>query len=507
MGIYANTNGTLTPLAGGGSGSGAEAYSLLEITFDAAFSGLTYTLYADSVVQEEYEIYTRTVPASLKDVVRVKQCNMRYVAECTVDSKQYTNSITTADYFGEYKMHLYQYHIYGVRWASNPSTVMERTDDAAEFTDPVPYVAGSENYGSPFDNLYPWSEMTRVQYNNSTSLEMVKIPRFWYKLEGYGDGGLSIKIADAPVEGYMVCPACRKHYTFDDSDFERSYVLVGRYQTDYYSGVHSRNGGSWDYLNSGFSNYESYGDVKTYYDIIHMSRGKNFWSMNFDTWFSIHLLYLVEFANWNVDTSIGTPPSKVGNGGTDSMPYHTGTMASDRATAGAWQYRYIENLRNGYLATWLPGISYRTIKGAPSIIIYDRLDTVHDDMVNNNYDSPWIRIIPPKSGISPSYMGSMSKVVICENSLFAFMAGNAGKYTNWQNTYTCGPVYGIAEFTFTAVDPYSENTLSVSAGFGFGTVGTQASASSGLPNIDAYSKGYKGNSRILIRPEEARPND
>ena len=112
MGIYANTNGTLTPLAGGGGGSGAEAYSLLEMTFDAAFSGLTYTLYADSIRQEEYEMYTRTVPASLKDVVRVKQCNMRYVVECTVDSKQYTNSITTADYFGEYKMHLYRLIIF-----------------------------------------------------------------------------------------------------------------------------------------------------------------------------------------------------------------------------------------------------------------------------------------------------------------------------------------------------------------------------------------------------------
>ena len=65
----------------------------------------------------------------------------------------------------------------------------------------------------------------------------------------------------------------------------------------------------------------------------------------------------------------------------------------------------------------------------------------------------------------------------------------------------------MGPFVFTAVDPNSSSSLSASVGYGFGTAGRNADTTSGLPNIDAYSKGYKGINRIWIRPEEARPND
>ena len=419
-----------------GGGGSSESSSLLIVTFDSDFVGESYT-----IKQGNTTIKTGTVPQSCEVRFTVQGANETYYVYSSIDSKEYSNSVSTVEYYGEYKVHLYKYHIYGARWTSDPSTVWERTDDAAEFTDPVPYVAGAENYGSPFDNIYPWSGMTRVQYNNDADLEMVKIPRFWYKLEEYGDGGLSIKIADAPVEGFSVCPACRKHWTVDDSDFERSYVLVGRYQSSYI--VYSGNGkyaskspvayGSLKFVN----NFATGDTTLGYYDETHRYGDENTWSMDFGTWFSIHLLYLVEFANWNVNTSIGTPPAtgSRGNGETDNMPYHTGTVSSDRTTAGAWQYRYIENLRNGYMATWLPGISYRYVNGVSSIIFYDRLDTIHNDMVKNIVDSPWIRIIPTKSVIRSS-AGCAKKVNIYENSPFAFMAGDTPTFTNWQTTYS-----------------------------------------------------------------------
>lgn len=375
MGIYANTNGTLTPLAGGGSGSGAEAYSLLEITFDSDFSGLTYTLQADSAVQEEYEISTRTVPASLKDVVRVKQCNMRYVAECTIDSKQYTNSITTADYFGEYKMHLYQYHIYGARWTSDPSPVWERTDDAAEFTDPVPYAPDVTNYGSPFDNIYPWSEMTK--HDDFYAGLIVTIPKFYYNLTEYGNGGLWIRISDKPVAGFGISPAHRKHYTPDDSDTEKNIICVGRYK--------SCSTGRSDTNTTIMSSY-AYNEVWDRIAKLH----PDVWGMDFDTLFSLWLLFLVEFANWDSKGVVGRGSTSSTTGVTDSMPYHTGTMGG---TAGV-QYRNIENLwAHGYKnnLTNILFLAKSTASGVQSNgYICDRLSTRTNDIRSLTFDSEWV---------------------------------------------------------------------------------------------------------------------
>ena len=60
------------------------------------------------------------------------------------------------------------------------------------------------------------------------------------------------------------------------------------------------------------------------------------------------MLYLVEFADWNSQKTIGYGCSPSGNvfnmGATDDMQYHTGTTAASRTTYGSVQYRYIEGL-------------------------------------------------------------------------------------------------------------------------------------------------------------------
>ena len=70
-------------------------------------------------------------------------------------------------------------HIYGVVWDGTSTTVWSRTDEAASFVNPTPYRAGATSYGSPFDNLYPWSGMVRV--TDAVAGELVAIPKFWYK--------------------------------------------------------------------------------------------------------------------------------------------------------------------------------------------------------------------------------------------------------------------------------------------------------------------------------------
>ena len=231
-------------------------------------------------------------------------------------------------------------HIYGVSWDGSSTTAWTRTDEAAGFTDPVPYVAGASSYGSPFDNLLPWSGMTRV--TDSEAGEMVRIPKFWYKITQSGNG-LKIQIADKETDGFSVSPA---HMDRGDGSGERDYVLIGRYHcaSDYKSktGVSPYNNQTRATFRSGIS-----------------ALGSKVWMADWAMRFTLFLLYLVEFADWNTQAKIGKGcgnNSAVQNMGyTDSMPYHTGTTQSSRDTFGlGTQYRYIEGLWDN-VRDWIDG--------------------------------------------------------------------------------------------------------------------------------------------------------
>ena len=93
--------------------------------------------------------------------------------------------------------------IYGVEWdwTSSGSTKGKRTDGAAGFGDPNPAVNNGSG-SSPFDNLYPWRDMTKV---TRTGGVMVKEPKYWFKWTKTGKK-LKLQIADGPVEGFHVDP-------------------------------------------------------------------------------------------------------------------------------------------------------------------------------------------------------------------------------------------------------------------------------------------------------------
>lgn len=232
---------------------------------------------------------------------------------------------------GLYELEIDYAHVYGAEWDGTSTTAWTRTDAAANFTDPVPYVAGASSYGSPFDNLYPWKDMTIVEDANAGT--MVKIPKFWYKLTQTGNA-IKIQIADDEKDGYSVCPACMDR---GDGAGERDYVLVGRYHCA--TSTYKSTTGVKPAVSATKSSFRS---------SIH-NLGSNIWQIDFATWFTIWLLYLVEFANWNSQAKIGYGcgnNSSTGNMGyTDSMPYHTGTTQSSRTTYGlGTQYRHIEGL-------------------------------------------------------------------------------------------------------------------------------------------------------------------
>ena len=114
-------------------------------------------------------------------------------------------------------------NIYGASWDGTSTTKWSRTDKAAGFIDPVPYVAGASSYSSPFDNLQPWAGMVKSTRSGNV---MVAIPKFWYKITKSGSG-MKIQIADQETAGFSVSPA---HMNRGDGRGERDVVYIGRYR-------------------------------------------------------------------------------------------------------------------------------------------------------------------------------------------------------------------------------------------------------------------------------------
>ena len=253
-----------------------------------------------------------------------------------------TTETVAATAYKDYVVELAYVQIYGASWDGTSTTKWSRTDEAAEFTDPVPYVAGASSYGSPFDSLQPWAGMTVSERTGGT---MVAIPKFWYKLTQNGRG-MTIQIADRAVEGYSVSPA---HMDRGDGHGERDVVYIGRYHCNgtYKSGTGSpRANMTRSSARSGIHNL-----------------GSTIWQSDFAMRFTVWLLYIVEFCDWNSQAKIGYGCSPNSNtfamGYTDSMPYHTGTDQSSRATYGGTQYRNIEGLwDNGW--DWCDGCYYNS---------------------------------------------------------------------------------------------------------------------------------------------------
>ena len=250
-----------------------------------------------------------------------------WTVTATLGDETTTSTVEVTEY-KDYPLELAYVHIYGASWDGTSTTRWSRTDEAAEFTDPVPYVAGASSYGSPFDTLQPWAGMTVSERTGGT---MVAIPKFWYKLTQNGRG-MSIQIADRAVEGYSVSPA---HMDRGDGHGERDVVYVGRYHCNgtYKSGTGSpRANMTRSSARSGIHNL-----------------GSTIWQSDFAMRFTVWLLYIVEFCDWNSQAKIGygcgnnSSPQSMGY--TDSMPYHTGTTQSSRTTYGCGtQYRNIEGL-------------------------------------------------------------------------------------------------------------------------------------------------------------------
>ena len=242
--------------------------------------------------------------------------------------------------------------IYGVQWAGGSSSAWTRTDESANFADPQPYYSGmSGTPSSPFDNLMPWSGMEIV--DDADAGKLVKIPKFWYKWTRSGSS-MKLQISDSEQTGFLVSPA---HADRGDGSGERDYVYVGRYHCG--SPNFKSVSGTTPIVSTTRSDFRTG---------IH-NLGSKIWQYDFAMWWTINMLYLVEFADWNSQAKIGggcsqttaTSSAVYNMGYTDSMPYHTGTTSNSIGATvyGGTQYRYNEGLWDN-CNDWCDGIYFST---------------------------------------------------------------------------------------------------------------------------------------------------
>ena len=175
-----------------------------------------------------------------------------------------------------------------------------------------------------------------MRVTDAVAGELVAIPKFWYKWTKSGNS-LKLQIADKETDGFHVSPA---HADRGDGAGERDIVYVGRYHCN-------------------TNNYKSQSGVKPKANITRSAArtsihnlGSNIWQSDIQMRMTIWMLYLVEFADWNSQKTIGkgcgNNSATENMGYTDSMPYHTGTTLASRDSYGiGTQYRYIEGLWDG----------------------------------------------------------------------------------------------------------------------------------------------------------------
>lgn len=329
----------------------------------------------------------------------------------TLDGEKVTNQVAIST-VRQYIVTLSSGAVCGVAWdMANPSTKLTRltiNNDPYSYVttnvteDPSPAI-GIIGGTSPFDRIAPWSEIYECNLDgNGTEIykrgepgfsrteheTMVWIPKFYYRVSDAG----SIRffyISSMPLEGFERHPG--------------SGTYIGRYNTTpgykSISGIQPLRGATRPTIRTNSR-----------------AKGTGWDGYDYMTWCAAWLLYLVEFADWDSQNTIGLGytsgrSAPLNNGGTDNMIYHTG-RASGTDGDTAIQYRWIENL-------W--GNLYQVIDG---INVYEGTFLICTNPENYADDTGINYVSTSMPGVSIS--GYISKTGLFEGATWAFIPTEAG---------------------------------------------------------------------------------
>ena len=230
--------------------------------------------------------------------------------------------------------------VYGVRRSlRSKSSAWERIKDSVGLVANAQVRTISSAVRNDFDSIYPWSDIITVDYNNSTKQitayygdanftftggsniqVMTKIPEFYYK-RYVSDGYEYILISKDNLDGFV----------------KSDEFMIGRYtMSGSASGVYSRSGQA-PFTNKTIAEFRSYAK--------NLGNG---WSQLDWHYFLIQLLYLVEYADYNIQSKIGPGWTNSGNtaaknsGGCNALGMKSGSETG--TDKGSVVYRGIEDL-------------------------------------------------------------------------------------------------------------------------------------------------------------------
>lgn len=287
-------------------------------------------------VVDDYGHYSRELPSTGTWAITVLKDGNVFTRTCIVDT------------YGVYTISI-GVEVLGVVWNyGNSSTALTRLTKQSDpygfvtaniTSEPVPAV-GVSHGTSQFDKYMPWKGMEEYNIANSTvgvkqgeqgfsraNDTVVLIPEFYYKV-----------VDDATNKKRYFYISSRWTDGFEKHPGSGRYV--GKYNTA--SGYVSKTG-----LAPLTNITRATARTKS------MAKGSGWYQYDYASWCAVVLLYIVEYADWNSSSKIGTGAAKGVSGRTDSMTYHTGEAS---ATSGV-QYRHIENVF-GNIETFVDGINF-----------------------------------------------------------------------------------------------------------------------------------------------------
>ncbi len=335
-------------------------YTALAVVLEKFLSTITVTVDSGSTVTATLGSTVLTKTSTGTAVFVVGKAGA-WSIKATKDSNSASGTVTISK-SGESKTLTLTYaNVFGVVWdTSNSSTALKRLTQSTDpyglvnksvTTEPKPAV-GTGAGSSPFDSFVPWSGMKECNLDYDGSVKawkddsgfsrtdpyvMVWIPEFYFATKTNGTKKY-FYIADGPVSGMKKHPGSGK--------------FIGRYVMNNNCG--STTGGA-PLVN------KTRADARLSATIGGDKEGGKWHMYDFATYCAIIFLYIVEFADWNCQNTIGgghvdSSGASV-TGRTDSMTYHTGRTNIDGAeNQSNVQYRWIENLW-GNVSQWVDGFN------------------------------------------------------------------------------------------------------------------------------------------------------
>ena len=294
---------------------------------------------------------------------------------------------------------------YGVEWDySQSSTNLTRKGLATSFESPTPATSNNTVGTSPFDDVMPWKGMKRYNVINGaigpsedengfdeTNYDtVVYIPEFYYT--AYKDTTNQKwlwAISPTKLNGYKKHPGSGRY--------------IGRFHTSGDSTeVFSKSGVS-PLVNTSQTDFRTYSKNK----------GTGWYMLDLATWSALQMLYLVEFANFDSQTILGTgyDTGSLGScGGTTGAQHHT-----IKASHAHNQYRWVEDPWSN-CRDWIDGFI-----GSRS--------SVYVGLSNNSFDGTTSNLTQATGLVLPSN-GYITGYGYSEETAWAFIPDTVGDSTS-----------------------------------------------------------------------------